>query len=197
MRPSEASALRVKSVSLATKKIHVGVSRSLRAEAATKTIGAVRTFMLPPRTVEVLRPLVERRGSEEYLFTNSEGGPVDQANIYKIFVAVQKNLGVAPVRDLYATKDTFISISLTSDGNITWLSEQAGVDEKTLRKHYGRFIHAEESDRLQLSRVDPDYRPAEAPRDGRTADSQTDPDGGKEEFAPQGTVEKRRGFEIA
>ena len=36
----------------------------------------------------------------------------------------------------------------------TWLSEQTGVAEGTLRTHYGRFIHVSESDALELSKID-------------------------------------------
>ncbi len=185
MRPSEAAGLRIRSIDLVTGKVHVGLSRSLGTEAATKTSAAVRTFILTPRTVEILKQVIgSRTNSGDYLFTNTEGGPVDQANIYKIFVAVQRKLEIRSVRDLYATKDTFISTALTAGCNLTWLSEQTGVDEKTLRTHYGRFIHADESDRLQLNKIDPDYRSTDGARGGQTADSQPGSDSGDDEFAP-------------
>jgi hypothetical protein len=39
--------------------------------------------------------------------------------------------------------------------NLTWLSEQTGVMESTLRTHYGRFIHARQADVLELAKIDP------------------------------------------
>ena len=39
--------------------------------------------------------------------------------------------------------------------NLTWLSEQTGVMESTLRTHYGRFIHASQADALELAKIDP------------------------------------------
>jgi hypothetical protein len=38
--------------------------------------------------------------------------------------------------------------------NLTWLSEQTGVMESTLRTHYGRFIHASQADALELAKID-------------------------------------------
>ena len=37
--------------------------------------------------------------------------------------------------------------------NLTWLSEQTGVMESTLRTHYGRFIHASQADALELAKI--------------------------------------------
>jgi len=72
---------------------------------------------------------------------------------YKLFCAAQRVLGLR-LRDLYATKDTYVSTALTRGVNLTWLSEQTGVADSTLRKHYGRFIHADEADALELSKID-------------------------------------------
>lgn len=62
---------------------------------------------------------------------------------------------MTPTRDLYATKDTYISLALTAGVNLTWLSEQTRVDERTLRRHCGTYVHTEESDRAQVSKIDP------------------------------------------
>ena len=59
------------------------------------------------------------------------------------------------MRDLYATKDTYVSTALTRGVNLAWLSEQTGVADATLRRHYGRFIHADAADAFELSKIDP------------------------------------------
>jgi transcriptional regulator with XRE-family HTH domain len=79
--------------------------------------------------------------------------PIDQRSFYKIFCAVQRALGIR-LLDLYATKDTYISVALTKGANLTWLSEQTGVMESTLRTHYGRFIHASQADALDLAQCE-------------------------------------------
>jgi hypothetical protein len=68
----------------------------------------------------------------------------------------QRTLGIR-LRDLYATKDTYVSVALTNGVNLTWLSEQTGVIEISLRTHYGRFIHASQADALELAKIDPSH----------------------------------------
>ncbi len=51
-------------------------------------------------------------------------------------------------------KDTYVSAALTRGVNLTWLSEQTGVAEITLRKHYGRFIHADAADALEIAKIE-------------------------------------------
>jgi hypothetical protein len=75
--------------------------------------------------------------------------------LYKLFCAAQRRLGFR-LRDLYASKDTYVSSALTRGVNLTWLSEQTGVADSTLRKHYGRFIHADAADALELAKIDSD-----------------------------------------
>jgi hypothetical protein len=38
--------------------------------------------------------------------------------------------------------------------NLAWLSEQTGVTDATLRRHYVRFIHADAADAIELSKID-------------------------------------------
>ena len=75
--------------------------------------------------------------------------------LYKLFRAAQRRLN-SRLRDLYASKDTYVSSALTRGVNLTWLSEQTGVADSTLRKHYGRFIHADAADALELAKIDSD-----------------------------------------
>jgi integrase len=154
MRPSEAVALRVKSLDLQAGALFVERSRSLRAEAAPKTSAAARVVRLTPRNVEVLRAILELNAQpDDYVFKNTLGEPVDQRSFYKLFCKAQRALGIR-LRDLYATKDTYVSVALMKGVNLTWLSEQTGVAESTLRKHYGRFIHASQADAIELAKID-------------------------------------------
>jgi integrase len=61
LRPSEAVALRLKSLDLASGTLFVQRSRSLGVEAAPKTAAAARVVRLTQRNVEALRQLVELR----------------------------------------------------------------------------------------------------------------------------------------
>lgn len=154
MRPSEAAALRVRSLDLATGSLYVERSRSLGYEAAPKTAAAARIVRLTRRNGAVLTELVaERAAPDSYVFMNTLAQPIEQRSFYRLFRDAQHELELRP-RDLYATKDTYISVALTAGVNLTWLSEQTGVAEATLRKHYGRFIHSSESDAIELAKID-------------------------------------------
>lgn len=88
MRLSEAVALRLKSLDLANGTLFVERSRSLGAEAASKTASAARVVRLPQRNIEVLHPLIELRAEPaDYVFKNSLGEPIDQRSFYKLFCA--------------------------------------------------------------------------------------------------------------
>ena len=109
---------------------------------------------LTPRNVELLRQLIELRAEPaDYVFKNTLGEPIDQRSFYKIFCAAQRAIRIR-IRDLYATKDTYVSTALTRGVNLAWLSEQTGVADATLRRHYGKFIHADAADALELSKID-------------------------------------------
>jgi integrase len=154
MRPSEAVALRFKSLDLGNGTLFVERSRSLGADAAPKTAAAVRVVRLTPRNIEILRALIELGDApNDFVFKNTLGAPVEQRNFYKLFRSAQRALSIR-LRDLYATKDTYVSTALTRGVNLTWLSEQTGVADATLRRHYGRFIHADAADALELSKID-------------------------------------------
>ena len=156
LRPSEAVALRVKSLDLKTGVLFVERSRSYKSEAAPKTSAAARVVRLTPTNAEVLANIVELRAEPDtYVFRNSRGEPIDQKSFYKTFCGAQRALGIR-LRDLYSTKDTYVSSALTQGVNLTWLSEQTGVAEGTLRAHYGRFIHSSLSDAMELAKIDPD-----------------------------------------
>jgi integrase len=155
MRPSEAAAVRIRSVNLGAGSVQVECSRHLGAEAAPKTRRARRAVRLTRRNVEVLKPLIELESMlDGYLFKNVRGDPIEPANFYNLFRDAQRVLPISPLRDLYSTKDSYISLALTNGVSLTWLSEQTGVAVATILKHYGRFMHSSEADAFELSKID-------------------------------------------
>ena len=56
-----------------------------------------------------------------------------------------------------------VSLALTSGVNLRWLSEQTGVHESTLLRHYGSFVHTTEADARELAKIDPELPVNEAP----------------------------------
>ena len=155
MRPSEAAAVRIRSVNLGAGTIHVERSRHLGAEAAPKTQRARRAVRLTRKNVDVLEPLFELKAMpDDYLLKNVRGEPIEPANFYDLFRDAQRALDISPLRDLYSSKDTYISLTLTNGVSLTWLSEQTGVAVPTILKHYGRFVHSSEADAFELSKID-------------------------------------------
>ncbi len=67
---------------------------------------------------------------------------------------MQRVLSISPLRDLYSAKDTYISLALTNDVSLAWLSEQTGVAVTTILKHYGRFIHSSQTDDFEMSKIE-------------------------------------------
>jgi integrase len=143
MRPSEAVAIRIRSVGLGTRTLQVERSRHLGAEAAPKTMRARRAVRLTRGNAEVLEPLIELKAQpDDYEFKNVWGTPIEAANFYDLFRDAQRALAISPLRDLYSTKDTYISLALTNGVSVTRLSEQTGVARPMMLKHYGRFVHS-------------------------------------------------------
>ncbi|HVN63117.1 MAG TPA: tyrosine-type recombinase/integrase, partial [Candidatus Binataceae bacterium] len=155
MRPSEAAAIRIRSVNLGAGTIQVERSRHLGQEAATKTRRARRAVRLTRKNIEVLKPLIELKAMpDDYLFKNVRGEPIEQANFYDLFRDAQRALEITPLRDLYSTKDTYLSLALTNGVSLTWLSEQTGVAVGTILTHYGRFVHSSQADDFELSKIE-------------------------------------------
>lgn len=155
MRPSEAVAVRIRSVNLGTRTMQIERSRHLGVEAPPKTMRARRAVRLTRGNAQVLEPLTEVKSQQDdYLFKNVWGAPVEAANFYDLFRDAQRALHISPLRDLYSTKDTYISLALTNGVSLTWLSEQTGVAVATILKHYGRFIHSSQADDFEMSKIE-------------------------------------------
>jgi hypothetical protein len=85
---------------------------------------------LPPRAH---RPVISTAAS-----LRKRRQPIDAANFAELFRRAQRALGIR-LRKFYSTKHTYVSMALTRNVNIRWLSEQTAVAVTTLLKHYGRF----------------------------------------------------------
>jgi integrase len=154
MRPSEIAALRVRDTDLVQGVLFVRGSRVLRQDGpSTKTKSAVRRVGIDETTMKVLEPLIPLHPDPAaYLFHAPEGGPIDQDKVNRFFCDTQRVLGIR-VRGLYATKDTFCSIYLSNGGRIEWLSQQTGVAEGTLRKHYANYLRRRDDDAAELAKL--------------------------------------------
>lgn len=85
-RYGEAAGLLVKHLHLDAERPHVDIRLALKWRGRKwklgrpKTRSSVRRVTLPPRLVEVLRPLVEGKGPDSHVFTMVEGGPLHHGN---------------------------------------------------------------------------------------------------------------------
>ena len=85
-RPSEAVGLKWRSVDLANGKATFTVSRHLGEENAPKTRASRRTISLLPNVVELLKTVLPLRlEPTSYVFTDSQGEPIDQSEFARKF----------------------------------------------------------------------------------------------------------------
>ena len=140
-RPSEAVALKWGTVDLRSRKAHIGLSRHLGVENATKTRGSWRTISLLSTVVSVLEkiyPLII--DPDKYMFTDGLGKPIDQSEFNRVsFQPVLRVLKIRP-RPFYNTRHTYISVALTAGANIKRIAEHCGTSVTMIEEHYGRYI---------------------------------------------------------
>jgi len=160
LRPSEAAGWHWGDADLVRGIVRFVRSRHLGQERATKTRAARRTVVLMPQTVDTLRAIQPLNVRPEVpVFTNLQGGPIEPKAFSTHWYACLRALGL-PIRGLYATKDSFVSLAMSRDANLVWLQEQTGGSLATLRKHYGRWMRTEGAD--QLKKLE-DFGPQLAP----------------------------------
>ena len=139
-RPSEGVALRWGSVDLQSGKAAFTVSRHLGEENAPKTRASRRTISLLPNVVELLKSLLPLHvEAKDYVFTDSQGCPIDQSEFARHFQGVLRVLQIRP-RPFYNTRHTYISVALTLGCNQKWIAEQTGTSIAMIQEHYGKFI---------------------------------------------------------
>jgi len=144
MRPSEATALRQGDTDLSRGMASITKSRHLGEENAPKTRASRRTVRLLPNVVELLKGNKHLRVTEsDYVFTNTEGGPIDADQWRKDYWYKALRALAIRERKFYATRHTYISVALSAGVNgvnIKWLAEQCGTSIAMIEKHYGRYI---------------------------------------------------------
>jgi len=140
-RPGEATALKWGAYDLESGRIWIGFSRHLGHEAATKTSHSTRTLTKIPNVIDMLRELKPLHASyDEYVFTNTEGRPMDQNEFRKRYwTRALRATGIRP-RPFYNTRHTYISTGLSAGRNPKWMCEQVGTSMAMLEKHYGKYI---------------------------------------------------------
>ncbi len=163
MRPSEAAGLHWSDLDLAHGTARVVRSRHLGQERATKTRAAGRIVQLTPETVAVLRAIQPLQVTPTApVFTNLAGGPIEPKAFSTHWYHCLRALGL-PIRGLYATKDTFVSLAMSRGVNLVWLEAQTGVRFETLRRHYGVWMRSEGANQLgKLVDLAPRLAPTEA-----------------------------------
>jgi integrase len=89
--------------------------------------------------------MFERRRQETaagggYVFTDSEGRPLDQEWLAKrVWKPTLKAIGVS-ARGQYNVKDTFISNALTAGEDPGWVAEVCGTSEEMIFRHYRHWL---------------------------------------------------------
>ena len=117
-RYGEAAGLWVQHLHLDAARPYVDIRAALkwrgkkRKRGRPKTRSSIRRILLPPRLVEVLRPLVAGKGPEDFVFTMLEGGPLHHGNFHKRYwteavkeagSAVPKKLRIHDLRHTHAS----------------------------------------------------------------------------------------------
>ena len=116
------------------------MSRHLGEENAPKTRASRRTVTLLPNVIELLKTLLPLRVSpESYVFTDTDGKPIDQSEFARGFQGVLRVLKIRP-RPFYNTRHTFISVALTLGCNPKWIAEQTGTSLIMIQENYGKYI---------------------------------------------------------
>lgn len=156
LRPSEAAAAKLRHVDLSSTvgKILIRASRHRGNENDPKTTPARREAKLLPELVEILRPLIPLKADPDlYLFRDMRGQPIKPENYYHVFRDAQRAIGLTPIRDLYSTKDTYISWARRLGVDEGWLEDQTGVSAATQKKHYRGSVDDDEWDQSQLDKM--------------------------------------------
>jgi integrase len=141
LRPSEQVALRWSAID--EKFIHIESSIVRKVEKADlKTPGSFRRIELRPNTIETLKrqwELSEGFG-QDYVFVNSEGRPIQQENLGKIWRRALSKAGLR-YRRMYETRHTFASWALAAGEAPEWVARTLGrVDTSMVYRTYGRYI---------------------------------------------------------
>jgi integrase len=128
-------------------KVRIGRSFSAGQLRETTKTNRERWVDLSPELASILREHVRRAGkvftatSDDFVFTNSAGEPLDGANLReRVWRRTLQRCGIA-YRPIYNCRHTYASILLMKGMSVLYVSEQLGHQSaETTLKYYARFI---------------------------------------------------------
>ena len=145
--PGELSALKVGDVDFRIKKVRIGRTFSAGELRETTKTGHERWVDLSDDIITILKAEIQRREkdgklkSDDFLFVNSWGSPIDGTNLrHRVWAEILADCGLA-YRPLYNTRHTYASIMLMKGNSVLYISQQLGhTNAHTTLKYYSRFI---------------------------------------------------------
>ena len=141
LRPSEQVALRWNSIDESF--IYIELSRVRKLEKADlKTEGSIRRLELRPSLLKTLKAQwkLTKHLNQPYVFINSQGGPIQQENLGKLWRKALHRSNL-PHRRMYETRHTFASWGLAAGESPEWVARSLGHTDTTMVfKTYGRYI---------------------------------------------------------
>jgi integrase len=90
--------------------------------------------------VELLKsssPLPQK--PDDYVYTDEQGKPIDQAVFGRAFQGVLRVLRIRP-RPFYNTRHAYISVALTVGCKTKWIAKQCGTSVAMIEENYGKYI---------------------------------------------------------
>ncbi|MEE8736907.1 site-specific integrase [Bifidobacterium subtile] len=133
LRLGETFALKVGDINLDKRRVTVDktitkTEEGKPSEGPTKT-GEARKVPIPGFVIDLLRPLVEGRGLDEYLFTSRRGLPLNPHNWRnRIFSPAKEGAGLGDVEGLrpHSLRHTYASLSILAGCDVVTLANALG-----------------------------------------------------------------------
>jgi len=148
VRNAEAIGLRVSSIDLKQKRIHIKevLARSLKSTSSAQRTrketknGKERYLPLNEDLLKVIKPLLKGKNADDLVFTSQTGLSIDDNNFQKrIFKKILKHLGIQE-RVLYACRHTFNSRCIDSGITPVMTAFLMGNNPETALRNYTHQI---------------------------------------------------------
>ena len=149
VRPAEAIGLRVGSVDLTQRIIHIrevlartvrGTNQGVRVRKETKN-GKERLLPLTEDLLSVIQPMLVGKQSDELVFHSFSGGAIDDRMFQRrVFKPILRNLGIGD-RDLYACRHTFGSRCIDQGITPVMTAFLMGNNPETALRNYTHQIN--------------------------------------------------------
>ena len=180
MRSGEVHGLKWKNVDFERRLVFVRESFTMGEDDDLKTDGSQRDIYMSQVVFDALSQLHASKGDDEYVFTNTLGGPLDNKNfINRVWNPLLKQLRL-PQRRPYQMRHTAATLWLAAGEAPEWIARQLGhTTTEMLFRVYSRYVpnltrqDGSAMDRLLTSR----FLPSEAkPISPATSPTQNSPD---------------------